>query len=114
MILRTPKQKRRPPTHNRRHLIGILLLILLFLSLPIGIFLIPRQTSQGGLLSSGNSTPTSPLTPSSTFVPGNFAANIDFESMNSHGTYRPAALANPAKCMQSLYEAECIVRCLPS
>ena len=89
-------QKRRPPTRNRRRLIGILLLILLFLSLPIGIYLIRRQANQGGLLSGGTSTPTSTFTPSSTFVPSTYAANIDFESMNSYGTYNPAALANPS------------------
>ena len=89
-------QKRRSPTRNRRRLIGILLLILLFLSLPIGIFLIRRQANQGGLLSGGTSTPTSTFTPSLTFVPSTFSANIDFESMNSYGTYNPAALANPS------------------
>jgi hypothetical protein len=88
-------QKRRPFTRNRYRLIGIFLLILLFLSLPIGFFLIQRQANEGGPVSSGTSTPTSTFTPSSTFVPASFAANIDFESMASYGTYNPAALANP-------------------
>jgi hypothetical protein len=84
-------QKRRPFSHNRRRLIGILLLLLLFLSLPIGFFLIQRQANGGELLSGGTSSPT----PSSTFVPTAYAANIDFEPISSYGTYNPAALANP-------------------
>ena len=89
-------QKRRPFTRNRYRLIGILLLILLFLSFPIGFFLIQRQANKGGLVPSGTSTPTSTFTPSSTFVPTSYAANIDFESMSSYGTYNPDAHANPA------------------
>jgi len=88
-------QKRRPFFRNRRRLIGILLLILLFVSLPIGFFLIQRQTNGGEQVSGGAPSPFPSSTPSSTFVPTSYAANIDFESISSYGTYNPAALNNP-------------------
>ncbi len=88
-------KKRSPHTRNRYRFIGILLLILLFLSLPIGYYLIQRQSNGGGSVL-GGATSTSSPTPSSTFIPYSYAANIDFESMSSYGTYNPAALANPS------------------